>query len=236
MTLEVQGAIARLCLRRPEKRNAIDEAFLDELESCVRSASADRRIQVLLLEAQGPVFCAGFDLDILAGIDDEQERKRRFAPVIRDRIRRVSHTLECLARMHPVTVAAVQGAAAGGGFSLALACDLRLVTSDALCWYPEVELGSPLSPVSTRLLVRQVPAAVARDIIFTCRRLNAPELLARGLANRVVEPEHLAAEAGKLVRSLADKPASSLLTSKATVNALMDGHAVLRTDLIPERE
>ena len=236
MLLDVADGLARLRLARPAKRNAIDDRFLEALETAVERVARDRSVRVLLLEADGPVFSAGFDLDVLAHVADPHERRRTFAPVMRERIRVLSRVLERLAGMEPVTVAAVQGAAAGGGFSLALACDLRVAAADLCCWYPEVSLGSPLSPASTRLLLRLVPAGVARDIIFTCRRLGAAELLALGIANRVVEPGDLAQAALALARELAAMPPRALLTSKATVNALAAGHAVLRSDDIAERE
>lgn len=236
MTLAVDGGLARLRLTRPAKRNAIDERFLDHFAAAVERVAEDRRVRVLLLEAEGPSFCAGFDLDVLSRYDDEMERKRHFTPVMRGRIRAISRALERLAAMEPVTVAALQGAAAGGGFSIALACDLRIVARDARCWYPEVELGTPLSPASTRLLCRLVPAGVAKDIVLTSRRLDAAELQALGLANRVVDGAELPREALALARALADKPASALLTSKATLNAITAGIPVLRTDMIPDRE
>jgi enoyl-CoA hydratase/carnithine racemase len=230
MVLAVEDGVARLRFTRAAKRNAIDERFLAALETCVDRVSGDRRVRVLLVEAEGPAFSAGFDLGVLAGIDDATERARRFAPVMRERLRTAARVLEKMAALPPVTVAAVRGAAAGGGFSLALACDLRVAATDLRCWYPEVGLGSALTPTSTRLLVRLVPAGVARDIIFTCRRLDADELLRLGLVNRVVAPEALDEAALELVRDLAAKPAAALLTSKLTVNALVAGHEVVRAD------
>jgi enoyl-CoA hydratase/carnithine racemase len=208
MVLTMEDGVARLRFTRAAKRNAIDERFLATLETCVDRVARDRRVRVLLVEAEGPAFSAGFDLGVLAGIDDATERARRFAP----------------------------GAAAGGGFSLALACDLRVAATDLRCWYPEVGLGSALTPTSTRLLVRLVPAGVARDIIFTCRRLDADELLRLGLVNRVVAPEALDEAALELVRDLAAKPAAALLTSKLTVNALVAGHEVVRADDVSASE
>jgi 2-(1,2-epoxy-1,2-dihydrophenyl)acetyl-CoA isomerase len=236
ISLHVTGGLGRLRLVRAAKRNAIDEAFLQALEQAVNALADDRRVRVVLLEADGPSFCAGFDLGVLDGAADEAERKRVFGAAIRGRLRHMSRILERLYSMEPVTIAAVQGAAAGGGFSLALACDLRIVARDARCWFPEVELGSALSPTSTALLMRLVPAGVARDIILVGRRLDAAAMLALGIANRVSEPAALAADALAYAGEVLARPAGALLTSKATINAVVAGHAVVRPDLIADRE
>ena len=233
---ELSGGLGRLCLVRAAQRNAIDEAFLDAFEHAVDTLAEDRRVRVVLLEAEGPSFCAGFDLGVLDGIEDEDERKRRFAPAIRGRLRHMARILDRLYNMEPVSIAAVQGAAAGGGFSIALACDLRIVARDARCWFPEVELGSALSPASTRLLARMVPVGVAKDIILGGRRLDAATLHTLGLANRISEPGALGADALTYAHEFLAKPPGALLTSKATINAIVAGHTVLRPDLIPDRE
>jgi enoyl-CoA hydratase/carnithine racemase len=234
--LSIEGALATLRLIRPEKRNAIDEAFLDAFDDAVQAVAADPRVTVMLLEAEGPGFCAGFDLDVLKQFDSDEERTRQFAPIMGARLRQLAYTLDRLWNMEPVTIASVQGAAAGGGFSLALACDLRVMASDARCWYPEVSLGSALTPASTRLLTRLVPAGIAKDIILSCRRLDAPELLSLGIANRIAESDALSSTTRAYADELLARPANALLTSKATVNALVSGQAVLRTDLIRSRE
>lgn len=236
VSLHVSGGLGRLRLVRAAKRNAIDEAFLQACEQAVDALADDRRLRVVLLEADGPSFCAGFDLGVLDGVVDEAERKRVFGPAIRGRLRHMSRILDRLYAMEPVTIAAVQGAAAGGGFSLALACDLRIIACDARCWFPEVELGSALSPASTALLMRLVPAGAARDIILGGRRLDAAALLALGLANRVTEPAALGADALAYAGEFLARPAGALLTSKATINAMLAGHAVVRPDLIADRE
>lgn len=236
VAVHVAGGLARLRLVRAAKRNAIDEAFLAAFEHAVNTLTDDRRVQVVLLEADGPSFCAGFDLSVIDAYDDELERKRRFAPAIRSRLRHMSRILERLCNLEQVSIAAVQGAAAGGGFSIALACDLRIVARDARCWFPEVELGSALSPTSTRLLARLVPAGVAKDIILACRRLDAATMHALGLANRITEPAALAGDALAYAGEFLAKPAGALLTTKSTINAIVAGHTVVRPDLIPDRE
>lgn len=236
VSLSVDNGLATLLLTRALKRNAIDEAFLESFGAAVDRVAEDSRVKVMLLAGQGPSFCAGFDLDVLRQFDSEAERKRRFAPIIRARLRRMGHILERLWSMEPVTIAAVRGAAAGGGFSLMLACDLRIVATDARCWYPEVELGSPLSPASTRILNHLVPAGVAKDIVLAGRRLDADELLRLGIANRITDPDRLDDDAGAYADELLSKPTAALLTSKATINGIVDGNTVVRTDMIPERD
>ena len=236
MQLTVRDRVACLRLTRGEKRNAIDEAFLREFEACLKQVADDTSVSVVLLQAEGPSFCAGFDLDVLKQFADEHERKQRFAPIMRARLRAMSRVLDALAALEPVTVAMVQGAAAGGGFSLALACDFRIMSDDARCWFPEVALGSALSPASTRLLMRSVSGATAKDIILTCRRLDADALHRLGIAHRISAAARLEEETEAFIATLLAQPTNALLASKATIDALSAHGRVIRTDLLAERD
>lgn len=234
--ISVKDGLAVLRLTRPEKRNAIDDLFVEHMLESVEEIANNPQVRVILLGGDGPSFCAGFDLNVLKQFDAEDERKRRFVPIMRARLRRMSVLLERLSAMEPVTVAAVNGSAAGGGFSLALACDFRVISESAQCWFPEVALGSALSPASTVLLTRIVPPPIAKDIILSCRKLGATEMLRLGLANEVAEETALTEKAEVFARRFLDKPSWAMLASKATVNALTSGQPVLRPDLLMDRE
>jgi len=225
------GTIATLTLDRPHKRNAFDDALLDDLESAVCSLRDDATLRVLVVTGAGPSFCAGVDISDLAGIDDAELRRRRFAPIAARRTRILVRALETLRALAPLTVAAVDGAAAGGGFSLMLACDFRVLTERACCWYPEVALGVPLSPPSTRLLLEEVGMARAKDIILRGTRLDATTLAALGIAHEVVPADDLAARVERLATELAALAPPGAQVSKATINALVRGESVLRPEL-----
>src|SRR5712692_4159765 len=207
--LEKEGRIATLTFNRPEKRNPT---------------------------GTGNTFSAGADLTLVKGITDKEEHQRIFAPLGKRRARLIGRVLRVLVNLEQVTVAAVNGYAIGGGWSLAFGCDLRIAVEGAEFWFPEVDLGVPLSPDSTALLTAHVGPALAKEIIITCRHFKAEELLPLGLVNRVVKKAELTAIVRELAQSLANKNATAVMVSKATVNALALSQAVIRPDLLLTRE
>lgn len=234
--LTTEGRIATLTFHRPEKRNPLNEEIVLELERLLHQVRDDKDVRVLIFTGTGNTFSAGADLSQVKGVTDPQERQRIFAPLGKRRARLIGRVLHELVHLEQVTIAAINGYAIGGGWSLALACDLRIAVEEAEFWFPEVDLGVPLSPQSTALLAAHVGPSLAKEIIITCRRFTAAELLPFGLVNRVVKKEDLWPCVRALAQNLADKNPNAVMVSKATVNALALGQAVLRPDLILTRE
>ncbi len=234
--LRKEGRIATLTFNRPEKRNPLNEDIVLELESLLHQVRDDKDVRVLILTSTGNTFCAGADLSQVTGVTDPQERQRIFASLGKRRARLIGRVLHELVQLEPVTIAAINGYAIGGGWSLALGCDLRIAVAEAGFWFPEVDLGVPLSPPSTALLAAHVGPALAKEIILSCRRFTAAELLPLGLVNRVVKKEELLPCVHELAHTLVDKNPNAVMVSKATVNALAFGQVVFRPDLILPRE
>jgi len=230
------GRIATITFNRPEKRNPLNEGVLLELEGILQQVRDDKDIRVVILTGTGNTFCAGADLSLVKGITDPAERHRIFAPIGKVRARLVGRVLDTLANLEQVTIAAVNGYAAGGGWSFTLACDLRVAVEEAEFWFPEVDLGVPLSPTSTAYVVAHVGPALAKEIIIGCRRFKAAELLTMGMLNRVVKKAELMPTVSELAQSLAKKNPNAVMVSKATVNALALGQTVLRPDLLMTRD
>jgi enoyl-CoA hydratase len=234
--LEKEGRIATLTFNRPEKRNPLNEEIVLELESLLHQVRDDKDVRVLIFTGTGNTFSAGADLSQVKGITDSEERHRIFAPLGKRRVRLIGRTLQTLVHLEPVTIAAINGYAAGGGWSLALACDFRIAVEQAEFWFPEVDLGVPLSPQSTALLAAHVGPSLAKEIIITCRRFKAADLLPLGLVNRVVKKEELSPAVRELAQSLASKNPTAVMVSKATVNALALNQTVIRPDLMLARD
>ena len=178
--LEKDGRIATLTFNRPEKRNPLNEEIVLELESLLHQVRDDTDTRVLIFTGTGNTFSAGADLSQVKGITDPQERQRIFASLGKRRARLIGRTLHVLANLEQVTIAAINGYAIGGGWALALGCDLRIAVEGAEFWFPEVDLGVPLSPESTALLATHVSPSLAKEIIITCRHFKAEELLPLG--------------------------------------------------------
>jgi enoyl-CoA hydratase/carnithine racemase len=234
--LEKDGRIATLTFNRPEKRNPLNEGILLELESLLHQVRDDNEVRVLIFTGTGNTFSAGADLSQVKGVTDREERQRIFAPLGKRRGRLVGRVLDVLVHLEQVTVAAINGYAVGGGWALALACDFRIAVQGAEFWFPEVDLGVPLSPATTALLAAHIGPSLAKEIIITCRHFKAEELLPLGLVNRVVKKEELNASVRELAYSLANKNPTAVMASKATVNALALHQAVIRPDLLLARE
>ena len=172
----VSGETVRIVrLARPGRRNALTPAGLDQLAAAVSEADEP----VVVLEGTGEAFCAGADLDVVASLDTEEDA-RAFAR----HGQRVAAEIEAA---DAVTIAAIDGAARGGGLELALACDLRIGTPDATLGEPGVTLGLFGAWGGTVRLPAIVGLGDAMDISLSGRVLDAEEALRTGLLSRVVE-------------------------------------------------
>jgi enoyl-CoA hydratase/carnithine racemase len=214
------GPIATITLNRPEKRNPINEGMLEELEAIVRELRDDVEARAVIVTGTGNAFCAGADLSIIKGVTDVAERQRLFAQARNRRSRLIGRTFSMLENLEQPSIAAVNGFAVGGGWGLVLACDFRFVVPGAQFWFPEVDLGVPLSVGSTARLCSIVGTARAKEIILTCDRYTAEDLLAWGMVNRIVPPEQLLVTAHEFATRLLAKPSRAVTGSKLTVNTI----------------
>ncbi len=216
--LAKEDGVALLTFDRNEKRNPFNEESIGELEANLLALRDDRATRVLVITGAGNTFSAGADLTLMKGVTDTAERQRIFASVVPERRRLVRRTLALLQNLELVTISAINGFAVGGGWFLALACDLRIAVEGAEFWMPEVDLGQPGPRGPEQWLTAHVGAARAKEIIFTCRHFKAEELYQWGLLNRVVKKAELMPVAMELARSLATKNRHALVQAKAQIN------------------
>jgi enoyl-CoA hydratase/carnithine racemase len=233
--LEKEGRVATLIFNRPEKRNPLNEEVMLEFEGLLHQVRDDRDVRVLIVTGSGNTFSAGADLSTLKEVTDPSERKRLFASLSTRRTRLIGRALGVLANLEVLTIAAINGYAIGGGWGVALGCDIRIAAAGAQFWFPEVDLGVPLSPDATTLLAAQVGPAIAKEIIITCRRYTAEDLLPMGLVNRVVKKEQLYPTVREMAGAIAAKTPVAVMGVKATVNAVCRGDRALRLDLLLDR-
>jgi enoyl-CoA hydratase/carnithine racemase len=220
-TLEVEreGPVLRVRLNRPERRNALDTRSLEEIAELFGSLARDFETRVVVLAGNGPSFCAGADrrdppgAARLSAASGATDRERRWTAQIGLRACRAIEDAE------PVTLARVHGHAIGGGFALALACDLRIAAQDAWFHVPEVDLGLPLTWGATPRLVQEVGAARAREILLLCERFDARRAEAWGVVHRAVPAERLDAEVDDWAARLAGKPEIAVHMTKTQLRA-----------------
>lgn len=194
--------VATLTLDRPEKRNALSIALRDEVSDALDDLARHESVRCLVLTGAGATFSAGFDLAEFA-VED---------PAFQDALWASSDRFHHAVLRFPVpTVAAVNGAALAGGFDLAVLCDLRIAGESAAFAHPEQRFGD----VVYAPLHDLVGGAVARDLCFTGRRVEAAEALRLGLVSRVVPDADLPAAAGALAAEIAAAPRDTLVRTKA---------------------
>lgn len=204
---ERTGAVAILTINRPEVRNALDQATLTALYDGIRTADTDPAVRAIILTGAGDrAFSAGMDLKAFER-DGTPDRATRPVNLLRD------------GGVRTPTIAAVNGAAIGGGFELALACDLRIASAGAYFALPETGRGLIASEGGTDL-PRQLPLAIALAMGLAGAPLDAARALALGLVNEVVS-EALPA-ALTLARAIAEKSPTAVAETKRLMYLALD--------------
>jgi enoyl-CoA hydratase/carnithine racemase len=226
----VEERVAWVTLNRPEAKNALTLEMKQALAKLLPQLAGDPDVGALLLTGAGKAFCAGGDTKRMAregAPPSPDERKRQL---------RWEHGIPlALHRMSKPTLAALPGPAAGAGFSLALACDLRVMAESAFVTTSYVKLGLSGDYGASWFLTRLVGPARAREILFLGDRLSSAECLALGLANRVAPDAELEASARDLARRLANGPPIALRLMKDNLNRALDESLEALLDLEAER-
>jgi methylglutaconyl-CoA hydratase len=205
--VDVAGAVGRVNLARPEKRNVLDAQCVHELVDALMDFEGDDAVRAVLLCADGDDFCAGLDLDALADMLDAapDEHGRDAAD-----LGRVFLTIR---GMQKPVVAAVQGRALAAGCGLATACDVVLAREDAQFGYPEVRMGF-IPAIAMTMLRRSVGEKHAFDLVASGRLVGATEAERIGLVSRVLAPAKFADEVERYVLGLASHPMTSMGLTK----------------------
>src|ERR1700760_393401 len=206
----VEDGVGVATLNRPEALNTLNRDTIIQLRNRVRHASSDPSLRVLVLGGEGPnAFCAGGDLKARQG-EYERGEGDQFADVL--------HQLFAVLDGYPrPLIAGIHGYCLGGGLELALACDLRVASTDAVFGSPEVNIGTMPSAGGTQRLPRLVGLARAKEIIFTGERFDAAEAFRIGLINRIAAPGEGLKAAITLAELIAQRAPLSVASSKAAI-------------------
>ena len=219
LTIEERTPFAIITLNRPAKRNALTRAMLERLAELFTQLTARTDLRAVILTGAGTEsFSAGTDITELDGLDEAGARAAA------ERGQAVCDLVELCSV--PV-IAAVNGAALGGGCELALACHLRLAASHATFALPEIKLGMLPAYGGTQRLARAIGRGRALAAMLAGDALTAAEALQLGLVNRVVAPEELLPAAEALAQTLA---AQAPLALRACLAAVTRGARLSLTD------
>lgn len=208
------NGIVTVTLNRPDRLNAFVGHMRRDLAEALEEAGSDPHVRVLVLNGEGRAFCAGGDVQFMAELVERNDTEE-FARIL-GAARRV---ILAIRQMTKPVIASIEGPASGAGFNLALACDLRIASSNATFSQSFVKLGFHPDWGGTYFLPRMVTSNIACELFFLGDTIDAPEALRLGLINRVVAPEELAAETRKLAERLREGPAVSIAAAKHAVYA-----------------
>ena len=203
------GAIAVVTLSRPDRLNAIGTDTLAALDDALTTLEADDSVRAFVVTGEGRAFCAGADIEELSGLDG--------AAGFAGFVRRVTDVLDRLEQHPKPSVAAVDGAALGGGLELALACDLRVASAGARLGVPEIKLGLLPGAGGTQRLPRLLPRGVALQMLLTGAPLGAVDAHRLGLVNELSGDSPALEVAARLARDLAAGPPLALGAAKHLV-------------------
>lgn len=229
---EQKGAVGIITLDRPKCLNAINFAMRDELTECLHARATDLDTRVLLLTGAGRAFSAGLDLKepAIAG-GDPMTPKRAY-----EAQRTYSQMILEMRRIPQPIVGAIHGPAIGAGFSIAMACDIRLASPVATFQAAYINLGFGGADMgSSWLLPRAVGAGNAARYLLSGDVLPADEALRIGFVQALVDQESLLEEAGDLAKKLAGKSPLGLRLTKEALDAAVGGLSLEQTIQLEDR-
>jgi enoyl-CoA hydratase/carnithine racemase len=208
--VDISEHVAHVRLDRADKRNGLDLAMFEGLVAAGVRLAGDRAVRAIVLSGEGPSFCAGLDFASFMTMGDARERLLARGP---ESPANLAQRAAWVWAEQPVPViAAIRGAAFGGGLQIALACDVRLVAADARMSVMEIRYGLVPDMTASKTLLRLVRPDVARELVYTGRIVEADEAVALGLATRKCDDP--IADALALARTIAEQSPAAIRACK----------------------
>ena len=212
--LEVADQIATVTINRPKSLNALNTETLTELNQCFTELEKRKDVRVVILTGAGSKsFVAGADISEMVNATPAEGRAMSLLAL---------ETFNKLENMPQVTIAAVNGYALGGGCEICMSCDIRIAAENAVFAQPECGLGIIPGFGGTQRLARLIGKGRAKELIFTCDRIDAQEAYRVGLVNKVVPAEELMAACQKMASKILSKASYAVSLAKSVINAGMD--------------
>jgi 2-(1,2-epoxy-1,2-dihydrophenyl)acetyl-CoA isomerase len=215
--------VGTLTMNRPDARNAMSGEMNQALQEMLLRFELDPAVRCIVLTGAGKGFCAGGDVKGMAASGDGTVGARTIDQAIHEQRLNQRATSGKLFKMPKPTIAALPGAAAGAGLALALACDLRIMASNAIMTTAFAKVGFSGDYGGTYFMSQLVGAAKARELYFLSDRVSAEEALRLGLTNWVCEPEALDSKTAEIALRLAKGPTVAYRYMKENLNRAMAG-------------
>jgi methylglutaconyl-CoA hydratase len=192
---EVKNRIAYITLNRPDKRNALNQAFVSEIGECIKKAENDSQAKVMVLKANGKAFCAGADLDYLKQLQNNSLQENE------QDSRHLMNLFQAIHTSPKVIIAQIEGHALAGGCGLAALADFSFTVPEAKFGYTEVKIGFVPAIVMV-YLIRKIGEGQARSILLSGEVFQAKRALDLGLVNEIVDAKEIGSKVEAFAQNL----------------------------------
>jgi enoyl-CoA hydratase len=216
LLVDIEDKVFKITLNRPQKLNALSKELIAELKTALGLFSNDERTGVAIITGSERAFCCGADL--------EEIKRTKSVKEFQDYIKEVQSLFEIIERLNKPVIAAIAGMAFGGGLELALACDIRISSKEAIFAVPEINIGFLPSAGGMSQLPWLIGKGRAAEMIYTGRRVNATEAHQWGMVNILVETDTLGKEAFELAKEISGKSRMAIHLGKKLLNLTDPGH------------
>lgn len=206
-----QGAVMEIRFNRPHRLNAVVEAFYTELLAALGEAESDPDVRCVVLTGEGRAFCVGADMKEHGSAQRSLFQRRQYLQLGND-------VCEAVLRLRKPVIAAVNGYALGAGAEMAVACDFIVMAEEAQIGFPETSIGTCIGGGVSKLLPQLVGLNMARQLLYTGRRIDGREAARIGLATSCHPQEALLVEAHQLAETLSRQAPVSIAMLKRLVN------------------
>jgi enoyl-CoA hydratase len=218
LELRVDGHVAEVCLNRPDKANAMNAAMWPDLQRCFEWLDTEASIRVVILAGNGRHFCAGIDLEMLAGMFGEGMEPARRAEAFRRHVLGLQGNLSAIERCRKPVLAAIHNSCVGGAIDMVTCCDMRYASEDAWFSVREVEVGLAADVGTLQRLPKLIPDGIARELAYTARKLEADEARDIGLVNRVFpDRDSMMSGVREIAADIASKPPLAVRGTKEMI-------------------
>lgn len=211
LIIDRQGAVMEIRFNRPHRLNAVVETLYAELLSALAEAKADPSVRCVILTGEGRAFCVGADMKEHGGAKRTSFQRRQYLQLGND-------VCEAILRHPKPVIAAVNGYALGAGAEMAVSCDFIVMAGEAQIGFPETSIGTCVGGGVSKLLPQLVGLNMARQLLYTGRRIDGHEAARIGLATATHAGGELMPEAHRLAETLARQAPVSIAMLKRLVN------------------
>jgi enoyl-CoA hydratase/carnithine racemase len=218
----IEERVGVITLNKPHKKNALGDILTPALRLAVLRLEEDDRVGCVMITGAGDAFCAGGDVGGMGSSKKASSATRSKKDAIAELVFKQETLTLRIYELEKITIAALPGAAAGAGLSIALACDLRVASSDAFVTTAFRNIGLSGDYGASWLLPRLIGMAKAKELFYSSDRVGAEEGLRLGLFNKVFPRETFRAEALSYASSIANGPTNALGRMKKNLNAGFD--------------